>query len=363
MPQQARTIRRSQQLATDVLTSADRATTRILDVLCCANTHLDMIEDNSSQFSMTQTFEMQLDAIVTEYRDVWTETLGIQLLAAKMYILAIPLTQDLPVNQDELSQSIIYRQLILEKGMKASSEFILAMVGLSDESIPGQRYASGILTFYPKHYFASLVFAAAFLFRYILSYQSATQAQQAQAIGYIAEAHKILQSFPDHRDAMRACINIETFVNAIRTNTGPSNTELLVKNRLGASLLHDALFRAAQYRNRHPVDGSSPPLDQWSSLDDNYQHRLPLAPEQKVVSPKGRLWSDSQVSAAELQPQNMAPWVGIWDNYFNDFGVLTEPWVQNDDEFAAAGLQAQAMFPPISTTYNYNQPTGPGMGA
>lgn len=356
MPQQTRTIRRSQQLASNILTPADRATTKILDVLCCANTHLDAIEDSTSQFSMTQTFEAQLDAIFAQYRDSWSESLEAQLLAAKIFLLGIPLTQDLPIEEEKLSQSLIYRQIILEKGMKASSELIAVMVNLSNQNIPGHRYASGILTFYPKHYFVALIVAAAFLFRFILSYRGATEAQQNQVIGCIAEAHKILQSFPDHRDAVRACINIESFVNAIRTNTGQDSTELFVKNRLGASVLYDALFRAAQQRNRHPVDGSSPPVLQWSLLDADHGHRLPLAPEQRVVSPNSRLWPDSQGPSEDLLSQNVPSWVGVWDNYFNEFGVLTEPWVQNDDEFAMAGLQAQAMYPSMPNAYNHSLP-------
>lgn len=334
----------------------------MLDVLCSANTHLDAIEDHASQFSMTQTFEVQLDTISSQFRDSWSESLEAQLLAAKIYILGIPLTQDLPFDHEKLSQALLNRQLVLEKGKKASSELISAMVNLSNLSVPGRRYASGVLTFYPKHYFSSLVVAAAFLFRYMITSQDATQEQQEQVIGHIAEAHKILQSFPDNRDAVRACINIETFVNAARNNNGRDTSELLVKNRLGASVLHDALFRAAQHRNRHPVDGSSPPVIQWSGLDAENSHRIPLAPEQKVVSPKNHLWSDSHVTSGGMQSQGIASWVGVWDNYFNEFGVLTEPWVQNDDEFAMAGLQAQAMFPSIPASYDYNQPTGPAIG-
>lgn len=362
MPQQARAIRRSQHLASSILTRADHATIKILDVLCCANTHLDAVEDNASQFSMTQMFEVQLDTISTEFRDDWSEALNAQMLAAKIYILGIPLTQDLPVEKDKLPRALLYRQLILEKAMKASAQLISTMVNLSNQSTPGHRYASGILTFYPKHYFASLVAATAFLFRFILGCQGATQAQQEEVIGYIAEAHKIMQSFPDHRDAVRGTINIETFVNVIRNNTGGNNTDLLVKNRLGASVVHDALFRAAQYRNRRPVDGSSPPVSQWVPLDEGNSHRLPLAPEQKVVSPKEHLWQESNMMSEGAQPQAIPSWVGVWDNYFNEFGVLTEPWIQNDDEFAMAGLQAQAMFPPMPNAYGYPQPTGPAMG-
>lgn len=336
-------MRRLQQLATDILTPADLAATRILDVLCLVQTNLDSIEDASAHFSLTQMYEMQLDGIATQYQENWSWNLEAQLLSAKIYLFSMTLTQDLPLDEDQLSQAYMYRQIILERGGKASSSFVSTMVNLSNQSIPSHGYASGIMTFYPKHFFTSLMAAAAFLFRFLLSYQGATQMQQSQAINSIAEAHKVFQSFPDHRDAVRACINIEAFVNSVRTDqsaNGLPKAELVFKNRLGASVTHDAVFRAAQQRNRHA------PITQWRMMVEDHGDRLPLAPEQKVVSPKSQPWTGSQTGPNEMQQQDQetAAWMGLWDNYSNEFGLLNEPWVQNDDEFASMGLPAQTFF-------------------
>lgn len=361
MPQHAKTLRRSQQLASSILTPADRASIGILDVLSCAHSHLDSIEDNLAQFSMIQTYEMRFDAINSQFKEIWTDTLDAQLSAAKIYVLGIALTQDLPTDEEQLSQAFLYRQLILEKCMKVSSGFISTMTSLSNQSIPSRRYPGGVLIFYPKYYFTCLMATVTFLFRFILAFQGATQAQQSQVVVRMTEAHKIFQSFPDHRDAMRACIHIETLVNVIKRNAVSESslgTEVLVKNRLGASVVHDALFRTAEQRNRHPVDGSSPPVSQWTMMGYDSGHRLPLAPEQKVVSPKGQSISSSYVSPGEQQPLDIAPWVGVWDDYLNEFGVLGEPWVQDDDEFAMTGLQVQATVPSITVTHGYTLPTG-----
>lgn len=337
-------MRRLQQLANGILTPADLAATRILDVLCFVQTNLDSIEDTSAHFSMTQTYEVQLDGIATQYQEHWSWNLEAQLLSAKIYLFSMTLTLDLPLDEDQLSQAYMYRQIILEKGLKMASSFVSTLTNLSNQSIPGHGYASGIMTFYPKHFFTSLMSAAAFLFRFLLSYQGATQTQQSRAINSIAEAHKIFQSFPEHRDAVRACINIEAFVNSVRTNShanGIPKTELVFKNRLGASVTHDAIFRAAQQRNRHA------PINQWRMLVEDHPDRLPLAPEQRVVSPKSQSWTGSQTGPNEMQPQDQdtAAWMGLWDSYSNEFGLLNEPWVQNDDEFASmGGLPAQTFF-------------------
>lgn len=357
LPQQAKILEQSRRFAAGRLTVADRAAAKVVDILCSAQVHLDTIEDTSSHFSMTQTYESQLDALRMQYQEGWSWNLEVQLLAAKMYIFGITLTLDLPHDEYQLSQAFLYRQITLEKGMKAASSFVSTMADLSNQSIPGHRYASGILTFYPKHFFTSLMAAAAYLFRFLLAYQGATLAQQSLAISRITEAHKIFQSFPDHRDAMRACINIEIFVDAVRANPGhsdPPTIELAVKNRLGASVVHDALFRAAQHRNWDPTNGSSLPVAQWSTMNENSCHRLPLAPEQRVVSPRSQLWVGNIGSSDGLEQQdNTASWLGVWDTYFNEFGVMNEPWVQQDAEF---GLPAQPLFPPVPDANDHVQP-------
>lgn len=363
-PQFAKSLKRANQLAKDVLTNEDRAQVKLLDVLCSAQIHLDDIEDWHAHFSLTQTFETQLDAIRIEFQQSWSWNLETQWQWVKFNILGTTLTQELPRDDEQMSKAFLYRQIVLEKCMKAAASYITTMTDLSNQSIAGQRYVSGILTFYPKHYFTSLLAAAAYLFRYLIAFEGATQTQQTLAVTRITEAHKILQSFPDHRDAVRGCVNIETFVNAVRNPSagGVPASELVYKDRLGASVLKDALFRAAQQRNRDPLDGSSPPVAEWNTMTDDSGHRLPLAPEQKMASSESQLWNNKTTTSMTTHPMDAAmdmpidmTAMGIWDSYSNDFGVLSEPWLGEDAEFAAISMpqqQVQMMYPAVSGGYN-----------
>ena len=347
------------QLAKDVITIEDRAQIRILDVLCSAELHLDNIEDWSAHFSLTQTFEAQLDAIRTEFQQNWSWNLEAQWQRTKLYVLGITLTQETPSDNEQISHAFMFRQIVLEKCMNAASSYITTMTDLSNQSIPGQRYASGILTFYPKHYFTTLIAAAAYLFRFLIGYQGTTESQRKLAMTRITEAHRIFQSFPDHRDAVRACISIEYFVNAIKNPPagGVPPTELAIKNRLGASVFNDAVFRATQQRNRHPIDGSSPPVAEWTTMGDHKADRLPLAPEQKIANSNSQMWTGKHDPSLATVPMDMPmemTAMGIWDTYSNDFGILNEPWLGDDAEFgpmSVAQQQTQMMYPTTTGTY------------
>lgn len=353
-------------IAKDVLTVEDRAQVKLLDLLCSAEIHLDNVEDWSAHFSLTQTFEAQLDVMRVGYSKDWSWNIEAQWQSTKLYILGMILAKELPRNDDQMSQAFMYRQIVLEKCMKAASSYITTMTDLSNQSIAGQRYASGILTFYPKHYLTGLMAAAAYLFRFLIAYQGATESQQTLAVTRITEAHRIFQSFPDHRDAVRACINIETFVEAVRNPSagGVPATELAFKTRLGACVVMDATFRAAQQRNRHPVDGSSPPVAEWALMSDNNTPRLPLAPEQKMASPNSQIWNNKQAISMVTQPTDIPidiSAMGIWDSYSNDFGILNEPWLGNDAEFAALNLpeqQMQQMHPAMVAGYDSSSLNG-----
>lgn len=335
-PQHSRSLRRALQLATDILTPEDRAQIKLLDILTSAQVQLDAITDNDSHYSMTEVYELQIDSLRTEFQEHWSWNLEAQCQSSKMYLLGMTLTLDLPRDSDLLSQAFLQRQLVLERSMRAASSYISTMTDLSNQEILGQQYASGILTFYPKHYYTSLMGAVCYLFRFLVGYQGTTQSQQILAITRITEAHRILQSFPEHRDAVRACISIEMMVDYIKGGATENVNDLVIKTRLGASVTIDAMFRAAHQRNRNPADGSIPPVAEWSTLTSDSAHvgRLPPPPGNRLTSPK------SQVSSNILEPtpthpmsMNM-PALGIWDAYSYDFGMMNEPWMCNDAEFA-----------------------------
>jgi len=97
-------------------------------------------------------------------------------------------------------------------------------------------------------------------------------------------------------------------------------------------------------------------------MSDDSAHRLPLAPEQKVAGTESQLRNNKHAASVASQsmdvlldmPIDMTA-MGIWDSYTNDFGVLTEPWLGDDAEFAAVSVsqqQVQMMYPAMTSAYD-----------
>ncbi|KAK5070619.1 hypothetical protein LTR64_000292 [Lithohypha guttulata] len=346
--QYSKTLRRTQQLAVTVLSPEERLQISMLETLSSAQTHLDAMGDVHSHYSMTRNYEAKLESLKESSQEnwSWSTALEVQYQSIKLFILNMTFTQDISSND---GQAILYRDTILLKCFDIASSLISTATGMSNQEIAGHHYWGGILTFYPKHYFVSLLSAASSLLWFLIAYGAATPVQQSIAITRITEAHKVFQSFPDHRDAARACITVEMAMQAVR-NTTPGNANLFIKNRLGASVSFDAAFRAAQQRNRDPADGLTNPAAQWIRVNEVESRRLPLAPEQKVTTPK----LTQGMSAAD--DATMGIW-DTWNTYSNDFGLLNEPWVASDTEFAmldignsmAIGGSQSTPMPEVST--------------
>lgn len=178
-PQSTKSSKKVMHLAKDVLTPEDRAQVRLLDMLCSAQLHLEDTEDVSAHFALTQTFEAQLDAIRVEFQQNRSCNLETQWQSTKLYVFGMTLIQEGPLGSHHVTQAFVNQQIALEKCLKAASSYITTMTDLSNQSIAGQRYASGILTLYPKHYFNALMAAAAYLFRGFIAFKGATEYQQS----------------------------------------------------------------------------------------------------------------------------------------------------------------------------------------
>lgn len=280
---------------------------------------------------MLEAYISRLDMIKSSFNEQWSWHLEITYQGLNLYILGIALLPDISYDDQ---QATSYRQLVLQKCLNAASSCILTLTNMSFQPASGSRYPSGILTFYPKHHFTTLMAAASYIFRFLIDSRNVNQQQQSLCLTRLTEAHKIFQSFPDHRDAVRGCITIEMIVGYLRSSTR-GNSNILVKHRLGASVVLDASFRAAQNRNMHMIDGSTPPVASWTSMNDIDAYRLPLAPEQKVASPRDLQQQQQQQEPSQQSWQANDIALGIWDTYANDFAVLNEPWIGTDAEFAS----------------------------
>jgi hypothetical protein len=279
-------------------------------------------------FTVTQTYENQFEEVKRTNADIWTPQLEMELCSAKLYLYAMTFIIPSQTNDDCHQQ--IHRQSVLQKGLKAASGYITEAVNVSQLPVASGFYPGGHLTFAPKQYFTSLFSATTFLFRYLATYTTGTAAQESLAMGSIIEAHKIFQSFPGNRDMTRAAIHTEMLVSILRDKSPssmPGLMELAITNRLGASVMYDAIFRSSAHMNRDSITGASTPVHEWKSMNTAHAERLPKAVWECNVGESGNTSKsnadgmeglDSNSSELSMQDPN---WWAAWEAYMDCFEV------------------------------------------
>lgn len=257
----------------------------------------------------------------------WRSELEIEWCNAKLYLFALTFTTPANADPSQDTQIRIHRQMILQKAFEVASNLITQFVKLSQlgasESRPG-----GLLNFVPELYLTSLFNATTFLFRFMATFMMRTPAQGSQAMGLIIEAHKIFQSYPARREFTRAAIHIEALIGILKQGAPAGMSELAVKNKLGASVMFDAIFHACRQRNIDPSTGKPLAVRDWRTVNKTFAQRLPEAPAIKmqnnvrgVDDRENTLESDQQFRVLEGQiPQRREE----WDSYIDLFQVGEE---------------------------------------
>lgn len=288
---------------------------------------LENIDDHALHFSVTQMFSEQLDELKRGHLASWRSELEIEWCNAKLYLFALTFTTPALADPSQDTQIRIHRQMILQKAFEVAANLITQFVKLSQldasESHPG-----GLLKFVPELYVTSLFNATTFVFRFMATFITRTPAQASQAMGLVIEAHKIFQSYPAHREFTRAAIHIEALIGILKQGAPAGMSELAVKNKLGASVMFDAIFHACRQRNIDPSTGRPLAVREWRTVNDTFAQRLPEAPAIKmqndvrgVDSRKNRLESDQQFMVSGEQ---IPRWWEEWDNYSDLFQVGEE---------------------------------------
>ena len=332
-PQQLRSIDKALSATSNSIPSWWGTLFSILKITNSAMDTLGSTEDHALHFSLTQMFDDQLDELKRENFDFWRSELEIERCNAKLYLYALTFTIPATPYQPYNPQIQIHRQAILHRALEAASSLITELTKLGQLGA-SEMYLGGLLNFVPKPYFTALFNATTFLLRFMATYISRTTVQESLAMGSIVEAHKIFQSFPLQRELTRAAIHIEMFIDILRDGAGASMNELVVKNKLGASIMFDAVFHACRRRNIDPRTGRALAVQEWKTVNETFAQRLPEAPAQKMGDDIGKfnggtsaenngLESVQQLSASgEQNPQ----WWEDWENYIDTFQVGVEQW-------------------------------------
>ena len=126
------------------------------------------------------------------------------------------------------------------------------------------------------------------------------------------EAHKIFQSYPDRQEPTRAAIHIESLIDILKRNDRENMDELVIKSKLGASVMYDAIFRACQQRNLDPRSGRPLEVREWTTVSEMFSERLPATRKAK---------EDVDLEHAIESNKQDPLWWAEWDSYIDLFQV------------------------------------------
>jgi len=242
-------VRKAVERLNGSLPLSRRASLVIDETICNYSIILENTDNEEAHFSLTNMFDANLDAVKQTYAANWTPDLDVHLHIAKLNLYALSTLLPSVTDSQVENQAGINRRTLFLRGLDSAIILIDTMKGFAEflEEEP-QLQAQGKLPFLPRHFFTALFFAAVFLFRLFMfsSQQPLGDMNSARAIQAMLDAQMVFQCIPNHRDHARAARLIKKLIKIAErrdTDSQPPLREMVITNRLGASLLWDTFAR------------------------------------------------------------------------------------------------------------------------
>ncbi|KAI0387995.1 hypothetical protein F5Y04DRAFT_286904, partial [Hypomontagnella monticulosa] len=257
--QQLRYVKNAvKQLGTS-LSPENQANVAIYEIICNYSTSLEAIEDSTSNSHIIQTFDNSLDIIEQAYAAHWTPELDIQLQYAKVNLYAMAVLGSSQTDMRIDIPGLINKQALLVRGLGSASRVIYQTEALTLLPVQNAISNTGKLTFYPRQYITNSFFAAIYLFRMLVDCRPLSQAQVTLALSSIAQARNVFILMPHHRTAAMGADFLGRILDKAQATDASSGAlslpQLLITNRLGASLMYDIIFRLSHFARRDPSHG------------------------------------------------------------------------------------------------------------
>lgn len=270
--------------------------------------------------SLVRMVDSELDAIKTTCADGWTDMAELGVLAAKLHFYALVITRVRPGTTS--------RDILLKLGLGVSLRIAhLTNTRLHDNSVDTHNLTlQQRLRTYPKNHFRVLAFATVFLLRYFSLNSAAHADEQQMAANHVMMAHHIFQTCATSpRDECGRAANVfETL--GRQAPISADATKLRLTDRMGISILLDAVSTAAEVRGR-PVEITESETSQGTPVyakEDTYgiSRELPVNGAQPP----------QQLQQQQQQQQHQDPWLAdltlsnndLWnDAVWDMFGYQT----------------------------------------
>ena len=297
-----------------------RAQTEIQRHVVRYTTALNVEMPANAKHSLIQMFDGELERIRAKFRDAWCADTEINLQSAKLYLYGISFVSYGNKNTRSIapSQGSVASKSILCSGLTAAVSLIYNFSYLDQTESERRSLSPGYggyfpLLSYPNHYFTSAFFAVVFLLKYLAIYTEASESDKDLARNHIGIVHRKFASLAQSLSHLRAARTIEVLGRMpIAMN---AREDLHVNTRLGASLLFDAVWTAAQIRNR-PNEYAERPLTPTLEAD------IQTAANATAAAHALPDFWDTQNNISEQTLQEVDPnWTfpfGLWDDRLFD---------------------------------------------
>ena len=294
------------------------------------NTIVENSQENMSH-SLIRIIDSELDGLVTKYPTPWTSRTELTLLTAKILLYTTVIVR--------LQSDRATREILMRSGLSVAVRIAYLTdqgLGYTSPDYP-ELDLKALRNTLPKNYYRVLVLSTAFLIRFFVLNNQATPEEQELARNHVAIAQRYLKLGCDDPldERVRGAILFDVLCRQKPVDLDSS--KLRVDDRLGASLLYDAITTGHVLRNKQvEVEEASPKPEPKAS---------PKAIVQDVAG-------NQEIPAAffDFEPQ-VAP-VDVQDFGPMDFSLPEDLW----------GDSVWGMFNPIAPvpypTYTVPETTG-----
>ncbi|KAI9666510.1 MAG: hypothetical protein M1821_004446 [Bathelium mastoideum] len=262
------------------------------------------------QATILQSMIQELDAIKGRFTDVWSDSLSINLQAAKLYTLEQCLTLAAEQLETASPDAEHFVAAALQMGHGPAICLIETVrqqcaTGQLDPFCAPIAAGGSPLLSNPKHHSRVAFYACIFLIHYLDHTTTSSSADQDAARAAVAALHRVFMQFPSRGLLTRAGRTIEVIARSIFP--GQRRLRAIVKSRMGGSLIFNAIWLASQLRRREDPDD------------------LTVSPAQSVSIADGQDNSTAENNTLEtvvsLPQQELFPW-GVWDDQlYDDLGI------------------------------------------
>ncbi|KAF1953184.1 hypothetical protein CC80DRAFT_420876 [Byssothecium circinans] len=250
--------------------------------------------------SLVKLIDSELDSLKTRYPTPYTTRVETAVLIAKLHLYTMTIIR--------IQMDLTTREILLKSGFSTALRivYILDQGGLAYRPTEYQHLTSESLQrTVPKNYYRALVLATIFLLRFFALNIHALPEEQEIARNHVAMAQRYLKagSMSKGDERSRAASLLEML--SRQKPVDVDHTKLRIDDRMGASLVYDAITTGHELRNLNPeVEEESPsghnmpappipPAEDMAQVDLDGVANMNMFGDQLDFSLPDDLWGDS----------------------------------------------------------------------